>query len=149
MNNEMYDHHAMVALLPSNNYFSGVEMPHLTLVYLGKLSDLKQEVFQEVVYKVSHLASLISPFNVTGHKLEVLGPPGDQVEALTFKKHPKLSALRYFLEEYNASEYKEFKPHITINKRNEETFALPDIVNFEKMVVSWGAHDVVFKLRGT
>ncbi len=58
----------MIALLPTTSDWCHIELPHLTLVYVGEMDDLKPTVFNELAKDAAMLAMMARPItlNVIG-----------------------------------------------------------------------------------
>ncbi len=63
----------MIALLPTTNEWCRIEVPHMTLVYVGEIEDLKPTVFNELAKDVSMLAALTNPITLKVMGVEILG----------------------------------------------------------------------------
>jgi hypothetical protein len=51
----------MIAFLPTTSDWCKIDLPHMTLVYAGKVSDLKPAEISDLTKDAASLASLASP----------------------------------------------------------------------------------------
>lgn len=145
----MQDHSegVMIALLPITSDWCQIELPHMTLVYCGKISDLKPSSFNELVKDASALAAISKPLTLRVTGCEVFGGGEDErVDVLRLLLTPELASMRRFVEKWNASEYKEFKPHCTIGPAGQNYGPKPTYLAFDKICVEWGDEMVSFNL---
>lgn len=144
-----HDNDVMVALLPTSTEWSSLPIPHLTLVYAGEISKSRPTDFQNLAKECSHLAAISSRITAIVDGKETLGG-GDNpyVEAYVFKPNSELSAMRHFLEKWNKSEYKEFKPHMTIGPLGSKPpmDGAPVAIRFDRLLVAWGNDQLIFKI---
>jgi len=138
----------MVALLPTETYWSTLEYPHLTLVYAGLVNDQPAHVHNELLKVANELAQAHPTMHLYSEGIDVLGPPDKQVDVVKIKLSTRLFMMRGRLVKYNASEYKEFKPHCTIGPVGSARNNIPEIIVFDRIVVAWGEDRMVYKLNG-
>ena|SRR5690348_14997775 len=138
----------MVALLPMTNDWCKIELPHLTLVYVGTTEDLKPGDFNELAKDASMLASLSSSLTVSVIGVKQFGPDNDKVDALDLRPTPELWAMRRALESWNASQFP-FNPHCTIGPVGSAATLdfIPRALAFDKIYVGWGTECLTFSLR--
>lgn len=86
---------------------------HCTLVYAGTVGDDAPHP-HTLARSGLHLARAFLPFDatVTGH--EMFGENAD--EPVNRIHHSDLHAMRHFVEHHNRSEFKDYKPHISVNE---------------------------------
>lgn len=139
---------AMVSLLPNNGWWSKLEIPHLTLVFAGKIDQLQASQFNNMAKDAASIAMMQPRFSVKVIGTDVFGSNGDEeVDVFTLQKTPELMAMRRFLEKYNKSDYVEFKPHVTIGPAGGGIPQIPDIIIFDRINVAWGNEYMTFWLR--
>lgn len=138
----------MVALLPISAEWTDVDLPHLTLVFCGKVEDRKPGEFNELAKDTASIAMLSSGFlSLETKGINTFGPPEELVDAISIRPNTKLIAMRRFLEKWNKSEYPDFKPHVTIGKHPMMTKPIPRRILFDKISVHWGGESISFWLR--
>lgn len=78
----------------------------------------------------------IPPLSVTG--VEVFGDD-EKVEVLRFAPNPELDILRANFEPFHKSQYKEFKPHLTLGPKGSTVYStLPKVVEFDRLSLVFG-----------
>lgn len=89
-----------------------LEHNHVTLMYFGKISD---EKFKEIEAVVDEWFKNNSPqaFEATFEYVSMFGPDKDVRVLLPDNNDAFLPELRQALEQYNGSEFKDYKPHFT------------------------------------
>ncbi len=134
----------MIALLPTTSDWCHIELPHLTLVYVGEKEDLKPTVFNELAKDASMLAMMAKSITLKVVGTDVFGEE-DKVDVLRLQPSPELLAMRRAVERWNASEYP-FKPHATIGPAG--TFIeTPTYLAFNRIMVGWGKENLTFWLK--
>ena len=132
----------------------GIDDHHITIVYLGK--DVDDEVFEEVCAVVRAIASTTSgPLTGT---LSGIGsfPASDSSDGMipvfVNPDVPGIEALRAPLDRFNASEHKQWSPHVTLcyldegDPMPEPLGAVP--VSFNGLTVHRGPDVAHFYFRG-
>ncbi len=71
--------HVMIALLPITTNWSTLEMPHLTLVYSGKIEDHKPSDLNTMAKDCSALAAISQPLTLLVTGVSVLGAPVEEM----------------------------------------------------------------------
>jgi 2'-5' RNA ligase len=137
---------AMVALLPMTDEWCKIDPPHTTLVYLGKISDLKEELLIELVKSASSLAMISNPVHLKVSGVEVFGEE-EKVDVLRLVPNPELLSMRTFLEDWDTGEFPVYKPHATIGPAGGFYTDLPIVLTFDRILVSWGDTRITFWLR--
>lgn len=140
--------HVMIALLPVTTNWSTLDLPHMTLVYSGKIEDHKDSDLNTMAKDCSALAAISQPLTLLVTGIDILGPPEDKVSALMLRPTPELMGLRNFVEDWNLSEFKEFKPHCTIGPYPGKTVVeyTPTMLAFNRLLLAWGDQHFVFSL---
>lgn len=134
----------MIALLPITSDWCHIELPHMTLVYVGEVKDLKPSVFNELAKDASMLASLVNPITLRVSGRDIFGDE-DKVDVIRFQPSPELAAMRRAVEQWNASEHP-FRPHATIGPTIGNYVELPSHVAFNRIMVGWGKESLIFSL---
>lgn len=134
----------MIALLPINADWCKIELPHLTLVYVGETKDLSPGTFNDLAKDASMLATLSNPITLRVMGVELFGDV-DQVDALRLQASPELLAMRQAVEKWNGSEYP-FKPHCTIGPPGS-FIDQPRWVAFNRILVGWGEETLTFSIN--
>lgn len=134
----------------------------MTLVYAGKTEDRSPVDFNTLVKDTITCARLMGSFRLEVVSIEEFGEGDEAVDVLTFQPTPKLIAARSIVEYWNASQYKDYKPHATIgpagsavnNPMNEskyETMVAGDpayslSLYFTRIAACWGDKRLTFNL---
>lgn len=134
----------MLALLPITSDWCHIELPHCTLVYVGKKNDLEKSVFNELAKDASMLALLSNPITLKVLGVEVFGEL-EKVNVLRLQPSQELWAMRRVVEKWNASEFP-FKPHATIGPIGS-MIDTPRYLAFDRLMVSWGEDNLTFSLK--
>lgn len=140
----------MIALLPMTSEWCNAEFPHLTLVYLGDVSNVKQFVYMSLAKKVASMSMLSNPIHLKTDGVEVLGgqdPENPEVDVLRFSPSQELLSMRNFFEDWDSSEFPVFKPHVTLGPVGSNREVMPIMVTFDRIVISWGDTNLTFWLR--
>lgn len=142
-----YKDSVMIALLPIQTDWSTLECPHLTLVYSGKIEDHKAGDFNEMAKDTGALAMMNNRLSLEVLSIEKMGDEAEPVDALIFRPKAELTSMRRFVESWNKSEYKSFKPHATIGPSPSKIDYPPRQVVFDRIGVFWGEDSIVFRLN--
>lgn len=140
-----YDDSVMVALLPTTTYWSHLELPHLTLVYVGKVAELRPTVWSDLLKVAYSIATVNPPQNLYTLGTAVFGTD-EKVDVILIEPAPDLLRMRALFEQYNGSEFKEFRPHATIGPTGSANVIIPEKILFDRIVVCWGTEKRVFVL---
>lgn len=136
----------MIALLPVTSEWCRIELPHLTLVYVGETKDQKPTAFNELAKDASMLAALSSPLTLRVLGVDVFGDE-EKVDVLRLQPSPELWAMRRVVEKWNGSEHS-FRPHVTMGPTGTGTFIeQPSYLAFNRMMVAWGKENITFWLN--
>ncbi len=140
----------MIALLPTTSEWCRIELPHLTLVYVGLKKDLKPTVFNELAKDAASIAMLSDPITLKVLGFEIFGgwkENEDKVDVLRLQPSPELSAMRRTVERWNGSEYP-FNPHVTIGPTGSfNSSPTPSYLAFNRIMVGWGKESLTFWLK--
>jgi len=137
----------MVALLPTESYWSLLDYPHLTLVFAGKVDDQPPYVHNELLKIANVIANYNSPFYAKVVGTDVFGEDESRVDVILIESSPRLLLMRTVLEDYNQSEHTEFKPHCTIGPVGSKKNNIPQFIKFNQIAVSWGNKRTGYQLR--
>jgi 2'-5' RNA ligase len=137
---------SMIALLPQFDDWCNEDLPHTTLVYLGKIKDLDPILKEELVKIVSSLSILTRSFLVKITSQEVFGSE-EKVEVFVLQKTPELSSLRNILDYWDDSEFPIFKPHATIGPKGTIVKDPPLYITFDRIALVWGEERIIFRLQ--
>lgn len=139
---------AMIALLPTTSDWCKIDLPHLTLVYVGEISELSQNMYNEMAKKGLALAMSCAPITLDVLALEVFGEGLDKVEVLLLRPSAEILAMRHAVEDWNGSQYHQYKPHATIGPVGSTKFddPLPTSLTFDRIYVSWGPLNLTYKM---
>lgn len=144
-----YPESAMICLLPIMDDWCKIKLPHMTLVYVGKITDLKPTTFNELAKDASSLATVTNPLTIRTTGVEAFGNWGNggEVDVIRLQLTPELMAMRRFVNDWNASEYP-FNPHCTVGPKGSASMVpIPPAIAFDRIAVGWGKDLVSFWLR--
>ena len=147
----MNDHSegVMIALLPITSEWCEIKLPHMTLVYCGKTTELGPGTFDAIVKDASALAAISRSVMLRVRGVEQMGDDTDRVNVLKLQITPELAAMRRFVEKWNKSKHEGFKPHATIGMADKPyPVEIPRYLAFNQMCVQWGDDMVLFNLKG-
>lgn len=138
----------MIAYLPAdpNPAWCLQDLPHMTLVYAGQSEDHPPSFFNELTKEALTVARQFGGFvlDVTG--IEEYGEGADAVDVLELYPTPQLLMARRVVEKYNASSYKDFKPHATIGPAGSanQLSSIPSRIAFHTLGVFDGTRKITF-----
>lgn len=135
----------MIALLPITTDWCKIECPHMTLVYAGKKTELKSTAFNELAKDASALSMLSRPLMLKVTGVDLFGIE-DDVKVFTLRPSSELSAMRRFVDHWNASEHP-FNPHVTIGPRDTVVEQIPSYLAFDRIMVGWGDEQLTFSMK--
>lgn len=137
----------MIAFLPTNTDWCRQELPHLTLVYAGDKDELRDSALSDLAKDAMSVARLTGAFSLEVTGVETFGDDAEKVDVLTLYPTPQLLLARKMVEGWNASQYKDYKPHATIGPEGSALdIIVPSRIGFDRVVVSWGDKHVTFRL---
>lgn len=135
----------MIALLPVDDSWCKLDLPHLTLVYAGLTSDLKPTDFNELAKDAAMLAMLTPRFSLKVMSKEIFGSD-EKVDAYKLQANPAIWAMRRAVEHWNASKHP-FNPHVTIGPVGSGVpVEPPRYIHFNQIMVGWGEERMTFWL---
>lgn len=127
----------MVALLPTTSDWCHIDLPHLTLVYAGKVPDLTATTYNDMGKVVLELSRRFAPLTLDVMNAEVLGEEPELVDVLTLQESQQLLAMRTTVEKWNASKHS-FKPHVTVGPVGSLSGDVPNRITFDRIMLGWG-----------
>ena len=139
-----FSNSVMIALLPTTSYWCHIELPHLTLVYVGQIEDLTPVTHNELAKAAMSLAMMNHPFSLDVLDADILGDE-DKVEVLLLRPSTSLLGMRQIVERWNASQYP-FNPHVTVGPIGSLGDVLPQSITFDRIMVAWGDETLTYKL---
>jgi 2'-5' RNA ligase len=138
----------MVALLPIGSSWSRIELPHMTLVYAGEISDLDPADFNKIAKDAASIALMNRPITLMVADVEVFGEE-DKVDVLRFRLTSELEAMRHVVDGWNRSEFP-FRPHATMGPIGTRMLVqqhIPQQVTFDRVYVGWGEQSLTFLMK--
>lgn len=132
----------MIALLPVVSDWCATELPHLTLVYAGKIGDLSESDHNNLLKDGLSVAAMSPALTLYVTGKEKFGEGEEEVDVLRFRLTPEIMAMRRFLEHWNASSYKTFAPHATVGPVGTDRY-IPGAVAFDRLIISWGEDSTI------
>jgi 2'-5' RNA ligase len=140
-----YGDSIMVALLPTTSDWCQQSMPHLTLLYGGKVGDVKGSVYDELLRAVIDIASSSAPVTLEVMGEDVFGED-EKVDVLLLRTTPVLLQMRRRVEAYNGSQFTDFKPHVTVGPEGSMADEIPGSITFDRILLSWGVDAKIYRL---
>lgn len=140
-----YEDSVMVALLPTTDHWCRIELPHVTLVYAGKISDLSDSIRNELAKETIAIAMDFKPFTVEVLKTDVFGEE-EKVQVLILETTTEFKKMRERLVYWNKSKHKTFKPHATIGPVDAPTERPPARLTFDRVLFRWGTNNLICDL---
>lgn len=138
----------MVALLPQTAEWSTIDLPHLTLIYAGKIdaaSTTTRAQMLKAAYEISEEFGVITLETVTR---ETFGEEGDQVDVLTLTSPNELLQMQAKVAMFNQSKHP-FNPHVTVGPTGSLKEKNPTRITFDRVCVAWGSVMHIYKLKTT
>lgn len=140
-----YDDSVMIALIPTTSDWCRIDLPHLTLVYAGKIDELKSTTHNDLAKTALNLAMTCSPVTLDVIGTDVFGEGEETVDVLRLDSSPEIMAMRSTVSHWNASEYLDYKPHVTIGPVGNLPEKIPKRITFDRVMVSWGDSQLTFR----
>jgi 2'-5' RNA ligase len=137
---------AMIALLPTSTDWCKIDLPHLTVVYIGEITDRKPTEFNELAKDASSIAVLAKPLTLNVIGLDVFGDE-ERVDVLRLHASSELLAMREMAKSWDDSSWPDFKPHVTVGPQGSFSGEVPKFLHFDRLLVAWGEDSLTFKLR--
>jgi len=149
MGDQEYKQSAMIALLPTTAEWCRIKLPHLTLVYAGEIEGRSLMDFNDLAKDACSLAMMNMRLTLEVTSKELFGNwsanPADQVDVFRLRPTDQLMGMRHFVERWNASEFTEYKPHVTIGAPGQFV-EQPSYITFDRIGAYWGDKYLTFRL---
>lgn len=140
---------SMIAFLPTNAEWCKQDLPHLTLVYTGSVEEGGSDLFQELAFDSAVVATLMPRFTLLSLGVDQFGEADERVDVLRLVSTSALDAVRRIVARHSKSEYKDYKPHVTLGPVGSSLMTdLPSYVSFDRLVLAWGDQKLLFHLAG-
>jgi 2'-5' RNA ligase len=137
----------MVALRPITTDWAHVALPHLTLAYAGKKSDLAPNDFNQLAKTVSSIAADFKTVQLETKGLEVFGQEPERLDVITLHPNANLLAMQRRVSFWDKSTFP-FNPHCTIGPvGSNKGRPLPIALAFDRIMLSWGEEELNFNLK--
>lgn len=146
MDEKDFSEHVMIALLPITTDWCHIELPHMTLVYAGKINDLRRTAQNDISKDAAALAMVCRPLTLRVTGTDVFGDDLEKVDVLRLETTSELLAMRHFVDDWNKSVHP-FNPHVTIGPAGLNPVMQPSHLAFDRSLVSWGNDKLTFWLR--
>ena len=141
-----FQRHVMLALLPTSSEWCHITLPHMTLVYAGKMEELSAMAHNELAKAALSLALVCPAMTLDTLGADVFGGDEEEVEVIRLKSSPELLAMRSKVEHWNASEHP-FNPHVTVGPVGSIGDTIPTRISFDRIMVAWGYDNLTYKLQ--
>lgn len=141
----------MVALIPTTSDWCAQDLPHMTLVYVGKIPDLAPTTFNELAKVALDISFRFPPIVADVLGTDTFGGGADDnpmVDVLLLRPIEPLLQMRMMLERWNASEHP-FTPHVTVGPIGSGQDRTPDAIMFDRIMVAWGPEHLTYLLNLT
>jgi len=144
-----FDDSVMVALLPTTSDWCAQDLPHLTLVYAGKIADLPPTAFNELAKVSLDISFAFSPLVVDVLGTDTFGgEDSPMVDVLLLRPIEPLFQMRMMLDRWSASVHP-FTPHVTVGPIGSGKDQTPDAIMFDRILVAWGPEHLTYPLNIT
>lgn len=140
-----HDDKVMIALLPTTTFWCRIDLPHLTLVYAGDVTNLTQDDKSSMAKTVADIAKSFNPVPAVVLGTNVFGEGEEMVEVLELKLNEQLDVMRSMVQHWNASQYTEFKPHVTVGDLKFHGSLVPNIITFDRIGLFWGSDSPILQ----
>lgn len=143
-----HDTSIMIAFLPLEASWVKQDLPHLTLVFGGEISDRTDQDFKEMMADMVIAATLMPRFSLLSLGVEQFGEGVEQVDVLRFVPTTPLLAVHRVVERWSKSQYMSYNPHVTIGPvGTANSVELPFRVHFDRILLAWGDKHYTCYLR--
>ena len=132
----------MIALLPTTTYWAHQELPHMNLVYVGEVPNLRKSLQNELAKATLELSLIYSKITLNVIGLDQLGT----VEVLLLKPTPELLTMRKSVVRWNSSVKTDYNPHATVGPIGSSGKSIPSTLTFDRIVMVWGAKHLIYTL---
>ena len=134
----MQDHSgsAMIALLPVTTDWCKIDLPHMTVVHAGEISELSPGDYSDLGKDVLDISREFAPVCLDVIGIDVFGDE-DPVDVLVLEKTQEIISMRSKVERWNASEH-DFNPHVTVGPVGSLDGRVPNKILFDRVHLGWG-----------
>lgn len=150
---------AMIAFLPSDGSWCKQDFPHMTLAYVGPITDRADSDFSAMAKDAVSAARITGSFSLNVMGVEEWGEI-ERVDVLTLYPTPQLLLARNLVEKWDTGEFPEYKPHATIGpagsaasmnensgyRQQYRASALPNRLHFNRIAATWGDKRLIFDM---
>lgn len=144
-----FNESVMVALLPRTSEWCRIELPHLTLAYVGEIPDLQPSTWSDLLKAAITISSSFAPIVVSVLGVERFGEPDNPVDVLLLDSSPDLMAIQRTVDDWETGQFRAFRPHCTIGPPGAIVgITVPTEISFDRCVVSYGSQNTSYKLVG-
>ena len=138
---------SMIALLPDEAPWVKQDLPHLTLVYSGEVAKLSDQDIILLKGLTRALSLVFRPQLLDSISVDVFGKDDDRVHVVRTSKSDDLTLMRSLAERFDASEYKVYKPHVTVGPIGQtQVSGVPDQILFDRIGLFIGDEKWVYNL---
>lgn len=140
----MAEYPTSIGIMFEASWPTNIDDSHCTLIYLGDIADAN--FTKDDIQNVLKRLSLKAPGKIKTTGTEFFGPD-ENILVTTLEKSP-LVVYRETIERvlakinvHNASEYKEYRPHVTISEdfdKSEKIPNIPEKIDLGPPVLWWG-----------
>lgn len=149
-NEQDHDESIMIALLPIVSDWCHIELPHMTLVFCGKMSDFEAHpmAYNDMCKDAATIAMLSRPITLQVKSREKFGNWGDgEVDVFRLQATSELLAMRNIVDGWDQSEFP-FNPHVTIGPVGSVVEVPPRYIAFDRIMVAWGRdQELTFNMK--
>lgn len=145
----------IVALIPQDSSWTKVETPHMTLVSIGNVEDLKVNRFNELAKDVASIAMLSNPIMAKVMGKDVMGTD-QRVDVLLIDPSPEILSIHRMLRDWDNGDFPSFEPHVTVGPEGSwnqnwdmstNGMPMPMYITFDRIMILWGSEKLPFWLK--
>lgn len=115
---------------------------HVTLVYGGEIGARDQPDEQEMRMAAQMIAKMYSPVVAKTTGMAWMGQGDERVPAIILRS-PELHRMRLWVERFNRSQYKVYKPHMSVPDYNAPVVPY---VYLEEIALWWGDEHTTWQI---
>lgn len=141
-----YQSSVMIALVPTTSDWCKLQLPHMTLAYVGEIPDLAPTAHNDLLKAAITLASETDPLTLDVIGNDVFGEGEKMVDVLLLRPDAELMSIQRAVAPFDVSEHP-FKPHVTVGPFGSIRDTTPDRITFYRILVSWGEDTASFPMR--
>lgn len=139
-----FQNSVMVALRPTTSGWCMIDLPHMTIVYVGEIPDIQKTTHNKLLKVALDVSTTLPAIRLDVIGTTILGQT-DLVDVLLLRKTEELMQFYYAFEEWDSTEFL-FKPHVTIGPMGSRLDVSPSALMFDEVFVSWGEETTSYKL---